>query len=152
MIMDEHQDELRDTPILRASSRRDAFEVPEGFFDRFPNAVQGRILETKGRGIWAWNGPAWAIRIAFMGSLSLVLGLAFWYWPSEPEPSVMAEDLEPVHPYELLDMELDDDLLFATLTEDGSVMNTVTLALSEREITAYVEYEDLSLELLIEEL
>jgi hypothetical protein len=64
----------------------------------------------------------------------------------------MAEDLEPVHPYELLDMELDDDLLFATLTEDGSVMNTVTLALSEREITAYVEYEDLSLELLIEEL
>ncbi|MCB0770867.1 MAG: hypothetical protein KDC00_10735, partial [Flavobacteriales bacterium] len=86
--MDEHQDELKDTPILRASSRRDAFEVPEAFFDRFPHTVQERILRTKGRGTWMLNGPAWAIRIAYMGIIALVVGLAFWHWPSDPEPSV----------------------------------------------------------------
>jgi hypothetical protein len=153
MIMDEHQDELRATPILRGSSRRDAFKVPAGFFDRFPNQVQSKVLQDQRPkrflGLW----PERAFRIAVLGAFTLLVGLGLWMRPTTPVGSATTAELgEVIHPEELLELEMEDDILFATLAEDGPVLNTVALALSEKELTAYVEFEDLSLELLIEEL
>ncbi|MEZ4738052.1 MAG: hypothetical protein R2818_01520 [Flavobacteriales bacterium] len=151
MQEDQHIDELKDLPVLGKMPKRNPFMAPEGFFDHFPHAVQHLIVDAPRHSPWAWLFTSWVPRIATV--LLLVIGSIAWFqWPEGEQGIASAEPGEQVLPYELLDMEFDEDLIFATLAHDEPVMNTVDLALSEREMTAYVEYEDLSLELLIEEL
>jgi len=152
MIDPNNKDELKDAPLLRGIPEHDPFVVPNGFFDRFPQTVQARIA--------AQQPKAWSDRIAALLRPRVVVGgLAFlavlattWtLWPSIAPAGTVALGAA-VEPEEVLSTDLDDELLFAALASDQPLLDAVDLALSDTELQAYLENEELPLDLLIEEL
>ena len=150
---EQHSDELKDLRILRGLSKGDPFVAPDGFFDHFPHTVQQRIVDAHRPSPLAGLFSSWVPRTAIATVLLLLVGTIVWFqWPDSDPGNATAEHGEQVLPDELLDMDFDGDLIFATLADEEPVMNTVDLALTECEMTTYVEYEELSVELLFEEL
>ena len=145
-------DELMDAPLLRSIPQHDPFVVPDGFFDRFPQAVQERI---------AAQAPiSWSDRLAAMlrprvvvGSLAAIAIVATTWMlrPAAPSGSTISLGVA-VEPEEVLSNEVDDELLFAALNSNEPLLDAVDLPLSDAELEAYLENEELPLDLLMEEL
>ena len=152
MIDPNATDDLKDAPLLRSIPQHDPFVVPDGFFDRFPQTVQARIA--------AQRPTAWTDRLAALlqprlaiGSLAVlaIVATTWMLWPSGP--SVGTTSLgAAVEPEEVLSADVDDELLFAALASDEPLLDAIELPLSDAELEAYLENEELPLDLLIEEL
>ncbi len=144
-------DELRNAPGLKDLRRSDPFTVPEGFFERFPQRVQQRVVQLERQnerhtvfGKWAWYGAA--------AMAMLALGIYFLR-PGTPSSATnitgqtAALNVEP----EELDLESWDPIeLYAALNDDRSTI--AITALESDELAAYIEHEELPLDLILEEL
>lgn len=152
MIDPNNTDELKDAPLLRSIPRYDPFVVPDGFFERFPQTIQARIA--------AQRPSSWTDQLALLlrprvaiGSLAVLAIVAtIWtLWPSGTSTGTAALGAA-VEPEEVLSTEVDDELLFAALASDEPLLDAVELPFSDTELEAYLENEELPLDLLIEEL
>lgn len=136
---DRHE-ELKDlAPTLHGLPKNDPFVVGSAFFDRFPHAVQARAVRP--RKMLRTRRPAWAL-----ATLALLLGgLALW-WDRTPAAPTAPELVEvPV---------LSDAELAAWQEETGDLTvedlstlqwDTVPVTLTQDELLAYIEHEDLDL-------
>lgn len=145
-------DELKDATLLRGIPQHDPFVVPDGFFDRFPQTVQARIAAQRPT---TWTDRLAGLlrpRIAISGLAVLAIVATTWtLWPSGPSAGTAALGAA-VEPEEVLSADVDDELLFAALDGDEPLLDAVELPLSDTELEAYLENEELPLDLLIEEL
>ncbi len=142
-------DPLNEAPLLR--SLKDApvpFLVPDGFFDRFPHAVQERVVE-KGTSI----DGIWLRRLAlFMGVIAVVLAV----WLAVPVSDRSIAD--PINDELVLDVSPQELPVNETLVwdvyadSDQPLFGNVLLELDEHELYAYLEHENVDVELLMEEL
>lgn len=152
--MEPHDDtnDLSQAPLLRSLGKVDPFRVPNGFFDTFPQQIQQRITaktNTKARsGNWL-AGPLWP-RFA-LGALAALL-IAAGTWLAWPAPDTASVGFASVEPEELLDTGVEDDLLYAALGHEDDLMDPVALSYDDAEVMAYLENENLPLDLLIEDL
>ncbi|HMC98350.1 MAG TPA: hypothetical protein VKG92_11880 [Flavobacteriales bacterium] len=144
-------DELQQAPGLRSIPRTDPFVVPDGFFERFPQVVQQRIAEDRGRSRrWSLELSGW-LRPA-VGALAaiVVITLAWMLWPKAgedlPEAQVAAYET-PEHVWD----EIDAEDVYTALSTDDPLLAEVDLTLSDEEMADYIEQEELPLDLLIEE-
>ena len=148
-------DELKDAPTLRAMPKVDPFVVPEGFFERFPQQVQARIAKPQGSFARLWRvfteAPP-ALRLAGITAVvALVAGVVYFNLTNAPEqaPTIAQINVEPNE----IDLDaIDDADLFAMIDEEPEPMTQVGADLSTEEMEAYLENENLPLDLLIEEL
>ena len=143
-------DELCDAPLLSKLRGSDPFVTPEGFFERFPQEVQQRIRQRE-RGGWSLRPvfrPSWVI-----GTTALGLVVAVFVLLREPtSPALQAQEEHPVMPDELvLDTWNADQLLAEIASEEGTVSG-VAHDLDTEELAAYIEHEELPIDLILEEL
>lgn len=148
-------DELRDAPILRGLSKDDPFAVPDGFFDRFPHAMQAHIAHREAGGVtrttaW-WSALLLPRSIAAMAMISALVLVAWQIWPTTEEPAVLAETAA-IEPEELPWTAVNSDMLYETLGEEGFSSVPMDLPTDTDVLFAYLENEDLDLDLLTEEL
>ncbi len=152
MIDPNNMDDLKDAPLLRSIPQHDPFVVPDGFFDRFPQTVQARIA--------AQQPTSWSDRLVAMlrprvwvGAVAVlaIVATTWSLWPTGT-PSATSAHGVAIEPEELLSTDVDDELLFAALASDEPLLDAVDLPLSDTELEAYLENEELPLDLLIEEL
>ncbi|MGV3637307.1 MAG: hypothetical protein ACO1NQ_06620 [Flavobacteriales bacterium] len=146
-------DELRDAPLLRGLPKVDPFVVPTDFYERFPHAVQEAAyrVHRDQRRRTPLLGQVPPLRL-FGGAAALlaVIILVIISWPTPPPPApVMVADWTVD---ELLYAEVDVDLLYAGTDLEGDLMDAVELPADDQAVLAYLESEDLPLDLLIEEL
>jgi len=149
----ERHDELDEAPILRSIAKEDPFVAPQGFFNTFPQAVQQHIqasTTTEREGLLArWSNTLWP-RIT-IGSLAGI-AVAAIVWSVWPATDTTPTELALAEPEELLESDVDEDLLYATLYTENDLMAAVALPEDDTEVLAYLENEDLPLDLLIEDL
>ena len=148
-LPDEH-DELKDAPLLRSMAPHDPFVAPDGFFDRFPHIVQGRIVGSARRHAWGRR----AVRMAFGTALVAGAAALVWsLWPASPAERI-AEAPTPSAEADILAWEhLDEEVLLEAWEQgDTPSLEEVDLPLNEEELLVYLENEDIPLDLLIEEL
>lgn len=141
-------DERREGPVLRSIPRTDPFVVPEGFFERFPHAVQQRITEKRERAsmLGGWLRPAIG---ACAVLAAMVIAWVLWPKPASELPQLAVSTYEtPDH----VSDELEAEELLTALSTDDPLLAEVDLTLTDAELAAYIEQEELPLELLIEEL
>lgn len=140
-------DDLKDAPQLRGISKSDPFVVPDGFFDQFPHVVQARVVEegrkrTKPELRWS---PIWVPLVALV-----VLSIGVFWWTRPVQVDQLADSITVDENTDLAILEnVDNDQLYA-LWENDAPMGTVDLPVGTDDLFAYLENEDLSLELLIE--
>lgn len=132
-------------PLLRSIPKADPFHVPDGFFDKFPQVVQQRVQGVTGTRIR--TTITWWPRIA-IGSLG-VLAVVLSVWLVRPASS--ATPILTAEPEELLENGLEEDLLLAA-TAHVDLLEPVALPDDDAVVMAYLENEELPLDLLIEEL
>jgi hypothetical protein len=146
----EHTDDpLKEAPQLRSlKGRPEPFIAPPGFFDRFPHMVQDRIVVQKA-------GPSrgvWLKRLA----LSIgVVAMVFAIWRALPNSDRPIEDafnaglVLDISPQEL---PMDEALVWEVYADaDRPLFGEVTLELEEHELYAYLEHENVDVELLMTE-
>ena len=148
-------DELRDAPTLRAMPKVDPFVVPEGFFDRFPHQVQARIATPEGSFARLWRTlteASMALQLAGITAVvAIVAGVVLINLPNTPDPITDMTQLT-VDPTEISVDDLDDADVYAMLDDAPDLMADVGPDLTTEEMAAYLENENLPLDLLIEEL
>lgn len=142
-------DELKDTPFLRGIAKVDPFVVPERFFDTFPHAVQQRALIQNGVPTfrYGWLRPA-----LITGALATVVCLLL-LWPFASDQS--AQPVAAEHAWtesDLLHGDVDPELLYTEFLIDTDLMEAVELPQDNDAVLAYLENEDLALDILIEAL
>lgn len=111
----EDSDELRkEAPTLFGIERTDPFEVPEGFFDRFPHDMQEQVKSVRsGVSIPFWRGvliatPLVVVIIAVSGILITMTN----------NSELRNQQFQVVGIEDVLDREDVDELLLALETED----------------------------------
>lgn len=141
-------DELSEAPLLKGLHGEAPFVTPDGFFDRFPQQVQGIVVRqgrSKGSpGAWIrWLRPAGAV-------VALVAVVLLWRHAGHgtQDTSVTQEIIDP---YEL-DLSDTDHTLDLLLDTDGPTLAEVHLPVSDDELLGYIASEEIALDLLIEEL
>lgn len=145
-------DELRDAPLLSKLRGSDPFVTPEGFFERFPMEVQQRIRSRERVG-WSLRPvfrPAWGI-----ATLMVALVVTVFMVMREPtSPDLQAELTgEPATiPDELVLDNWDDDQLLAEIASEEGAVTGVAHDLDAKELAAYIEHEELPIDLILEEL
>ena len=145
----DHTDELKDAPLLRSIPKHDPFIVPDGFFDRFPHAVQARILEQQHPIAKPW-WSRFAIPAISLGMMALLV-LVWWMIPTnKPELNALVPELDEHTEFAVLD-ETDSDLLYALFDTSTTPMGNVDLQLETEELIAYLDNENLPLDFLIEQ-
>jgi hypothetical protein len=144
----EHMDDaLNDAPLLRSlKGAPDPFIVTEGFFERLPHAVQAKVARKR---VW-YEVLSVKHVVAAMAFVAVVLAV-WWALPRAEEAlnGTYAElDLD-VHPDELL---VQDHLVWDVYADPGQpLFGEVLLELDERELFAYLEHENVDVELLMME-
>ena len=149
-------DELKDAPTLRSIPKVAPFVVPDGFFEQFPHALQARIVQR--RSPWArfnqWIGDlSIPLRIAGATAVVAVIASAFFFAlssvPKVDEPLVAEITIAPTD----LDIaDVDEAELLAMMDDDAALLGDASASFSADEMAAYLENEELPLDLLIEEL
>jgi hypothetical protein len=143
-------DPLNEAPLLRSlKGRPEPFVPPAGFFDRFPHMVQDRVVMKQ-------VGPSigiWLKRLAVSIGIVAVVLAVWWARPNSDRPlgnSVNEELVLDVAPQEL---PLDETLVWEVYADaDRPLFGEVTLELEEHELYAYLEHENVDVELLMTEL
>jgi hypothetical protein len=147
----EHMDDpLKEAPLLRSlKGASDPFVVSDEFFDRFPHIVQARLVKKQiavARGIWSK-------RLALsLGVIAIIFAL-WWALPVSErsiEDPINVQLVLDVSPQELL---VDGSMIWDVYAHaDQPLFGAVKLDLDENELFAYLEYENVDVELLMEEL
>ena len=148
--MEDHheQEELeRLAPTLMGLPKRDPFAVPDGFFDRFPHAVQARVT----------SRPApvvrWLRRSAIALPVLALLALGAW-WSTRPEPGTADLAVEVHAPASEEDLYLlaGDDLYAELALSEDLEAPAPDLELSAEELALYYELNGTDVGALIDEL
>jgi hypothetical protein len=144
----EQHDELKKAPFLRSLPKVDPFVVPEGFFEGFPHAVGSRILKQRSKRA-GWS--AFILRPSVVGAFAVfaVVLLAWFAWPVQEHLESLSEQV--IEPEELPQGTWDTDFLYEELGEEGFA-TTMDLPMDDEVLFAYLINEDLSLDLLTDEL
>lgn len=149
-------DDLKDAPVLRSIPKVDPFVVPDAFFDRFPTAVQARVAARPGTLVvlreWIARSTM-AARVASIAAVAAVIATAFFFGLRHDAPVADGSLAEATIAPTEIDLEAIDENDLYVLLDEG----TVTFAeagdgLSHDELAAYLENEELPLDLLIEQL
>lgn len=149
------QDPLDDAPLLRSIPRTDPFVVPEGFFESLPQQVMARTqrpLPVWRRALSAWQQAHPALKMAGLALVIAVSAVPFML--NDVSSTTGPNDQAAVSPgAEAVDALLyeDHDLLVA-LAMDQEAFSPVGADVPEDELVAFVEQQDLSLELIAEAL
>ena len=146
-------DELHDAPLLRGIAKQDPFVAPKDFFEFFPHSVQQAAyqVDRERRRRTPLFGEVSPLRL-FGGAAAFlaVIIVVIISWPTQTPPSpTMAADWTVD---ELLYTDLDVELLYAGTEAETGLMDLVSLPEDDQAVLAYLESEDLPLDLLIEEL
>ena len=144
-------DELKDAPRLRSIPKVDPFVVPSGFFETFPHAAQERVRGSDRSIVSEPLRGAWVRPALLFGTLSLLVGL-FLLRPSGKHTEHMVSVGQDWSENDLLHTGIDPELLYTELDTTMDLMDVVELPEDGAAVLAYLEGEDLSLDLLIEEL
>lgn len=143
------QDPLDEAPLLRSlKAAPDPFVVPDAFFDRFPHHVQQRLVKNEkafATGIW-WKRLALSI-----GVIAVVIAVwwALLYSDRSIADPTVAELVLDVSPQEL---PVDEAIVWDVYADaDQPLFGVVQLELDENELYAYLEHENVDVELLMEE-
>ena len=138
-------------PTLHGLPKCDPFTVPDGFFERFPHAVQATVTAERPTPGIAWR---WWIRTAIALPLVAAVGLAIRVLL--PDDGLIGTEAMTVTP--LSDGELDalDDAEILAAFEDVETgelttedLGAVALQLNDNELLAYLEQENADIEDLI---
>lgn len=152
MVRTEDQHELNEAPLLKGMPKLDPFIVPDGFFDGLPHRVQERITSRQSQkaGVWSilWSRPRPALSVLAIAVLVTVIWV---YWPASGPLDEPTYSLT-VGPGEVLDPVADEELLYAMAASGQPLLDVPYLPLEEAELEAYIEHEEIPLDLLIEEL
>jgi len=144
----DNTDELKDAPMLRSISKHDPFVVPDGFFDRFPHAVQAKIVQRQRAVVKTWWSRL-VIPMISLGAIALLL-IIWWVAPTpQTELRTMVPEMDEHAEFAVLDA-TDSDLIYA-LFETTTPMGTVDLQVDTEELIAYLDNENLPLDFLIEQ-
>lgn len=143
-------DPLNEAPLLRSlKGAADPFVVPDGFFHRFPHTVQQRVVKKE----TGFESGIWLKRLALsIGVIAVVV--AVWWALPVPDPSKM----DPINDELVLDVSpqelpVDETIVWDVYADaDRPLFGEVMLELNENELYAYLEYENVDVELLMEEL
>lgn len=152
MELKDERDELDQAPTLRRLKGHDPFVVPTGFFDAFPHAVQQRATSRI-----ATDRSVWTLRRAIMpiiatGVIALVVVLiSRWSPNATTAPTSPALTLDWTAE-ELVRSGVDIRSVQTLVGPDEGLMDVVQLPADDNAVLAYLENEDLSIDLLIEEL
>ena len=145
MIEEEENDPLNEAPMLRSlKGRPDPFVVPDGFFDRFPNVVQQCVAGK--RSSFPLFGYRWA---------ALVIGVtvaAMAIWWALPVKNAQVDDPLARSPIDISPDELpiDEYAIWEIYTDPTTpLFEDVSIVLDETELIAYLEHENIDVELLI---
>lgn len=149
-------DPLQDAPLLRSIRREDPFRVPDGFFERFPHLVQERINQQPPE-LFGRFRIALVRRSMTFASVVLVIGVVAWLVARSPDMQPTTKDLVHRTEFDIAPEELflvgDGDIsLLEDLDPSAELLSEVGTGLSDDELVAYLEQDDLPVELLIEEL
>lgn len=145
---DPHDDLKRIAPTLHGLDRRDPFVVPEGFFDRFPHDVQAAIAAGRQRKGWSAR-PLFVRRIAV--ALPVAALLAGTWWGFQRNDGPVGPELASTPSLDELTWSEEHDLLASIAEEDLPTLGTTTLELTDDELAAYIEHQDIDLTELIAE-
>lgn len=147
MMHPDPHDELREAPVLRSIPKVDPFLVPDGFFERFPHAVQERVATKRRPSVL---GGLLRPAIAACSLLAVVIiTWVLWPKPASELPQIAVSTYEtPEH----VSDELEAEELFTALSTDEPLLAEVDVNLTDAELADYIEQEELPLDLLIEEL
>ncbi len=146
-------DALHEAPFLRSIAKEDPFVAPKDFFEFFPHTVQQTAyqVDREQRQRTPLFGEVSPLRL--FGGAAAILAVAILVvisWPTQTPPSpTMAADWTVD---ELLYTDLDVELLYAGTEAETGLMDLVSLPEDDQAVLAYLESEDLPLDLLIEEL
>lgn len=154
--MDQHTHEERapGAPFLNALPKTEPFVVEPGLFERFPHQVQALAVE-RGRASMGWS--LWR-RVAIALPVIALAAVAMWWWQRDQAPPAATFAAVEVTP--LTNEEIDDldgtDLLATTeevlpTSSDDHRLGEVDMRLDERELLAYLEYENTDITELITE-
>lgn len=140
-------DELKGlAPTLAGLSKREPFTVPEGFFERFPHAVQARVTSrTPAMAVWLRRA---AIALPLV---ALLVASVFWLTRMEPEAPELADTFPAAATEEELYLLAGDDL-YTELAYLGD-MEAVSpeLVLTAEELALYYEWNGTDVGALIDE-
>lgn len=149
--LDDKNELKRMAPTLHGLPKADPFAVPDGFFERFPHAVQAAITAGQPAPRIAW--PWWK-RMAIALPIAATVGLAIWVLlPGNGPVESPAAAVTPLSDGEL--DALDDAEILAAFedAETGDIstedLGAVALQLDDHELLAYLEHEDADIEDLI---
>ncbi len=146
---DHTDDPLNKAPLLRSlKNGPEPFMVPDGFFMQFPHTVQARVVKkgSSARGVWL---PRLALSLG-------VIAIVFAIWWALPNADRSPAD--PMHEELVLDVSpqelpVNETLVWDVYADtDQPLFGHVLLELDEKELYAYLEYENVDVELLMEEL
>lgn len=146
-------DELHDAPLLRGIAKEEPFVAPKDFFEFFPHAVQHAAYQADRmqRRRTPLFGDLSPLRL-FGGAaafLAVVIAvIVAWPTPTSTSPDLTAEWTVE----EMIYTDLDIELLYADTVPGSDLMDVVSLPEDDQAVLAYLESEDLPLDLLIEEL
>jgi hypothetical protein len=146
-------DDLHEAPLLRSIAKEDPFVAPKDFFEFFPHTVQQVAYQAdrEQRRRPTLFGELSPLRL-FGGAVAIlaVVITVIVAWPTftSTSPDLAAEWTVE----EMLYTDLDIELLYADSVPGSDLMDVVSLPDDDQAVLAYLESEDLPLDLLIEEL
>ncbi|MCB9166435.1 MAG: hypothetical protein H6595_03055 [Flavobacteriales bacterium] len=139
--MEAYDDERlkQESPLLHGIPRTGPFEVPQGFFDRFPHEVQQQITARP-----ANRWPLLLRRAGIALPIAAMLAVVLWYFTTTPDPGTDTIAIVDTTTAPNVDdlLLLDDDATFAALAvEDPQAALGSAPDLTDEEIVAYFEDE-----------
>jgi hypothetical protein len=137
--------------LLASVPKVDPFEVPEKFFESFPHQVQAELAAQK-KPVLQGSLRMWGLRLGALGAVAAVIAFLLMRGPGTPSGQNMAAATESQLDPALVEIiDADESDLLACM-ETGDFSNEVGSGFTADEIAAYIEHDDLPLDLLIEEL
>ena len=131
------------SPHLNQLPKKDAFKVPEGYFDDLPSRIQDRVIaqtKTRSRNF----APVWIFSTLGVASVLCVL---FFLSKSPEETTSITKQEASAYVNENLEQEFDETLLADELiTSDNKTLT------SEENLEEYILNQDIDEQLLREEI
>lgn len=130
---------------LEDISKKEFFNVPDGYFDQLPGVIQTRIANARS------ERPVF-VKVAFRYALpALLIGAIAWFWIKPATPSPTAEDL-------IAEVATEDLIAFINESDlsTDEILNTVMLDDTDADAiqgSVYeLDYTEESLEIILDEI
>lgn len=148
MEMHDGPDELEQAPTLRGIQGHTPFVVPEGFFDTFPHLVQQRAVTPKARTFTTWK---WLLRPTIAVAGVALIAFMLWQMQVKVQPddhnAALAQDWSAE---DLVRAGVDLRSVQTLIGPEEGVLDPIVLPKDDHAIFAYLEQEELPLDLLTE--